>query len=228
MTNAILSLAAGLVASYLIGSISFAVIFSWAFSHKDVRNFGSGNAGMTNVLRSVGVLPGVLTFVCDFLKGIVAVLIGRYAIYLLAEPTGIIIPDYTAFFCGMACQLGHIFPVFYGFRGGKSVSTSIAILFMLDWRAGLIAVGAFVIMVLITKIVSASSIVGALTAPFSLYFLNSKAYPETIVWQVALCSVIVAVLVSAHWQNIGRIFRGEEKKLTIKLPGNRQAEGSDK
>ena len=130
MINSVLALVLAVLISYLLGSVSFAVVFSNAFSHKDVRDFGSGNAGMTNVLRSVGVLPGVLTFVCDFLKGVFAVLIGRYLIFAVAEPMGIIIPEYTAFFCGMACQLGHIFPVFYGFRGGKSVSTSVAILFM--------------------------------------------------------------------------------------------------
>ena len=222
MTNAILALGAAIIICYLLGSVSFAVVFSWAFSHKDVRNYGSGNAGMTNVLRSVGVLPGVLTFVCDFLKGAAAVLIGRYIIFLFASPAGIIIPEYTAFFCGMACQLGHIFPVFYSFRGGKSVSTSVAVLFMIDWRAGLIAIGTFAVLLLITKIVSASSITGALTAPFSLWFLLKESHPETIALQVALCSVIVAVLVIAHWQNIGRIFKGEEKKLTIKLPGKKQ------
>ncbi len=215
MANAIIALAGGIIISYLLGSISFAVVFSWAFSHKDVRNYGSGNAGMTNVLRSVGVLPGVLTFVCDFLKGVVAVLIGRYMVFAFAQPFGVIIPEYAAFFCGMACQLGHIFPVFYGFRGGKSVSTSVAVLFAVDWRAGFIALGTFVLMVLITKIVSISSIVGALTAPFSLWFLLPKN--STLLWQVLLCSWIVAVLVIAHWQNIGRLIRGEEKKLTIKL-----------
>lgn len=215
MANAIIALAGGIIISYLLGSISFAVVFSWAFSHKDVRNYGSGNAGMTNVLRSVGVLPGVLTFVCDFLKGVVAVLIGRYLVFAFAQPFGVIIPEYAAFFCGMACQLGHIFPVFYGFRGGKSVSTSVAVLFAVDWRAGFIALGTFVLMVLITKIVSISSIVGALTAPFSLWLLLPKN--STLLWQVLLCSWIVAVLVIAHWQNIGRLIRGEEKKLTIKL-----------
>ena len=221
MTNAVLALVAGIIISYLLGSVSFAVVFSWAFSHKDVRNYGSGNAGMTNVLRSVGVLPGVLTFACDFLKGIVAVLIGRYLIYFFVGPVGVIIPEYTAFFCGMACQLGHIFPIFYSFRGGKSVSTSVAVLFMIDWRAGLIAIGTFIILLLITKIVSASSITGALTAPVSLYLLQRANHPNTITTQVLLCCWIVAVLVIAHWQNIGRIFRGEEKKLTIKLSGKK-------
>lgn len=216
MTTAVLALIIAVLVSYFLGSVSFAVVFSRAFSHKDVRDYGSGNAGMTNVLRSVGVLPGVLTFLCDFLKGVAAVLIGRYLIFAFADPMGIIIPEYTAFFCGMACQLGHIFPVFYGFRGGKSVSTSVAILFMIDWRAGLIAILTFALMLIITKIVSASSIVGALTAPFSLWFLLSGSHPETIVAEVLLCAWIVAVLVVAHWQNIGRIFRGEEKKLKIK------------
>lgn len=216
MTTAVLVLIIAVLFSYFLGSVSFAVVFSRAFSHKDVRDYGSGNAGMTNVLRSVGVLPGVLTFLCDFLKGVAAVLIGRYLIFAFADPMGIIIPEYTAFFCGMACQLGHIFPVFYGFRGGKSVSTSVAILFMIDWRAGLIAILTFALMLIITKIVSASSIVGALTAPFSLWFLLSGSHPETIVAEVLLCAWIVAVLVVAHWQNIGRIFRGEEKKLEIK------------
>ena len=215
MTTEIIVLIAGIVLGYLMGSVNFAMIYSWLFSHKDIREMGSGNAGMTNVMRSVGVLPGILTFLGDFLKGIGAVLVGRYLIYAFIQPVGIIIPEYTSIFCGMACQLGHIFPVFYGFRGGKSVATSIGILFMMDWRAGLIAVGVFAAMVFATKIVSISSISGALTAPFSIYFLNRAASPATVCLQTVLCGIIVAVLITAHWQNIGRLIRGEEKKLSI-------------
>lgn len=215
MATEIIVLIAGIILGYLMGSINFAMIYSWLFSHKDIRDMGSGNAGMTNVMRTVGVLPGILTFVGDFVKGIGAVLVGRYLLYLFIDPVGIIIPEYTAYFCAMAAQLGHIFPVYYGFRGGKSVATSIGILFMMDWRAGIIAFGVFIIMVLITKIVSISSITGAFTAPFSVYFLNRAANPDTIVLETVLCGIIVAVLITAHWQNIGRIIRGEEKKLSI-------------
>ena len=215
MTTEIIVLIAGIILGYLMGSVNFAMIYSWLFSHKDIREMASGNAGMTNVMRSVGVLPGILTFLGDFLKGIGAVLVGRYLIYAFIDPVGVIIPEYTAIFCGMACQLGHIFPVFYGFRGGKSVATSIGILLMMDWRAGLIAIGVFAAMVFATKIVSISSISGALTAPFSIYFFNRAASPATVCLQTVLCGIIVAVLITAHWQNIGRLIRGEEKKLSI-------------
>ena len=105
------------IAAYLISSINFAVIFAKAFVKKDVREMGSGNAGATNVLRSAGVVPGILTFVCDALKGAVACLMGKLIFEYMynINPSDWSAPIIGAYMCGLACMLGHVFPIFFGF-----------------------------------------------------------------------------------------------------------------
>lgn len=136
--------------SYLLGSISFAVIVSRALAHKDVRDYGSGNAGLTNVVRNFGKLPGLLTLVGDFSKGVVAVMLGRVIFDRLAG----LEPQYGACVAGLFVIIGHIFPVFFGFRGGKGVLTTAGIALVIDPRVFLIAVSIFIIVFLITRIVS--------------------------------------------------------------------------
>ena len=120
-----LAAAAAVVIAYFFGSINFAVIFANAFLKKDVRELGSGNAGTTNVMRTAGFLPGALTFVCDALKGFAACFTGKM-LFIHAYPDTI--PwIYVAYMCGVACMLGHIFPIFFGFKGGKGVATSVGI-----------------------------------------------------------------------------------------------------
>ena len=108
---------------YLLGSVNFAIIYTRHFAHTDVRAHGSGNAGMTNVLRTAGKLPAVLTFVCDFLKGAVAVALGRFAAYYLLDlltghsTSHLIDPLYFAYLAGFFCLMGHIYPLFFSFKG---------------------------------------------------------------------------------------------------------------
>lgn len=111
------------IAAYFIGSVNFAVIFAKAFLKKDVRNLGSGNAGATNVMRTAGFLPGILTFVCDALKGFLASYLGRL-VFGLVISSGIdwLDPIYGAYLCGVACMLGHVFPIFFQFKGGQGRS----------------------------------------------------------------------------------------------------------
>ena len=103
---------AAVIAAYLLGSINFAVIFANAFLKKDVRKLGSGNAGTTNVMRTAGLLPGILTFVCDALKGFVACYIGKTVFFYVMNNSGTYAhPLYGAYLCGVICMLGHVFPI---------------------------------------------------------------------------------------------------------------------
>lgn len=213
--------------SYLLGSISFAVILSRQFAKKDVRNYGSGNAGMTNVVRTAGVLPGILTLFGDFLKGAAAVAIGRYLIfgylyYTLQTPW--CLPVYGAFFCGAFCLLGHIFPIFFGFKGGKGVATAVGVMLIADWRALLIALGIFLVIFLITKIVSVGSIISAASLPASTYLFFAASNrivvsPHQRLIETVLAGVLALIIIAKHKENILRILKGEEKPITSKGRG---------
>ena len=128
MGQEVLALVFTAVAGYLLGSINWSIILTWFFKDKeDIRKYGSGNAGMTNVLRSVGKLPAVLTFAGDFLKCVAALLLSQAFVAWLA-PASVEFYDVARYVAGMACVLGHIFPIYYGFRGGKGVVTSAAMI----------------------------------------------------------------------------------------------------
>ena len=212
--------------AYLLGSISFSIIFTKAFDHKtDIRSLGSGNAGATNVLRSVGKLPALFTTIFDFGKGVASVLIGqavfRYFCGLYGAPDSI--AHYGAYVAGFACIIGHIFPVYFGFRGGKGVLTCAAMMALIDWRVFLCCISVFLLVFLITKIVSLSSIIGAAAYPvFTFlisYFLDYKGGSISMagVWlSTAATFVIAAVVIGKHHSNIKRILDGTEKKITEK------------
>lgn len=229
MIVAILLILLAGVASYLLGSINFAIILSKLFTKKDVRDFGSGNAGMTNVVRTAGKLPGILTLVGDICKGVAAVSIGRFLIFpYLYENLGLyetlgyewLLPIYGAFFCGICCMLGHIFPVFFGFRGGKGVATAVGVWLILDWRVLLIALALFLALFLITKIVSAGSLLAAASLPFSTYFLYPLGGLQGQLanrWTVTFLALLFGLLIIVkHRSNIVRLLKGQEKPITSK------------
>ena len=215
------------IISYLLGSISFAVIFTNHYAHTDVRQHGSGNAGMTNVLRTAGKKPAIFTFICDFLKGAVAAGLGKYAMVPIlsnvfdVDISGVVDPLYFAYLAGLFSIIGHIFPIFFGFKGGKGVATTAGIFVTLDWRVGLIAMGLFIVIVLISGIVSISSVISAATLPFTTYFFcdTTKIYsfelfglPQHIV--ITIFSAVFAIIVFVkHIENMKRLVKGEEKKI---------------
>ena len=165
MGQEVLALVFTAVAGYLLGSINWSIILTWFFKNKeDIREYGSGNAGMTNVLRSVGKLPAVLTFVGDFLKCVVALLLSQAFVALLA-PESVEFYDVARYVAGVACVLGHIFPIYYGFRGGKGVVTSAAMIALTDWRVFLLVLLTFAIVFAIKRIVSLASVVCAALYP---------------------------------------------------------------
>lgn len=204
------------VVAYFIGSINFAVIYSKAFIHKDVRDFGSGNAGMTNVLRVVGPVAGTLTFICDALKGLAAGIIAKYVFSVLQAFYGAewLNPVYGAFICGLACMIGHIYPVFFGFKGGKGVAVSVGIFAVCCPIAIISGLVCFLIVLAISRIISISSLLATIVVvSVSIIFNDSTA----LLWPQAVCTVLMGALVFIkHRENIVRISRGEEKKLTVK------------
>jgi acyl phosphate:glycerol-3-phosphate acyltransferase len=217
--------------SYLLGSISFSILFTRLFDHNtDIRSLGSGNAGTTNVLRSVGVKAGVLTLLCDFSKGGVAVFAGREIFGTLCAQTGLppYFQQYGAFLAGLFCVLGHIYPLYFQFKGGKGISATAAVLALVDWRVFLIGIGIFAIVFAFTKIVSISSILGSVSFPisnllltyFADYARGSSGYcslPVSYVWITTAFAVLITfILVFKHRENIRRLRNGTEKKLTIK------------
>lgn len=186
---------------YLLGSINTAILVSKYFYHDDIRNYGSGNAGFTNVMRTYGKKAALITFGGDFLKTVLAVLVGWCVFGYL-----------TAYIAGFACFLGHIFPVFYGFKGGKGVLCMGTIMLMLDWRIFLVMITVFVGIVMATKYISAGSVICAMMFPLMLNRMNN-----TGIHMIEFVAMAIAVIVVIkHRTNLKRIFDGTESKFKIK------------
>lgn len=204
------------IGAYLIGSISFAVIFSKLFSKEDVRSKGSGNAGTTNVMRSVGLVPGILTFVCDALKGFAACKAGELIFEYISQNSDALWaePIYGAYICGVACMLGHVFPIFFGFKGGKGVATSVGIFLVCCPIAIITGLVVFALGVIIIRIVSLSSLVATVTVVvMSCIFTTDDA----LRWpQIIMCFIMGAIVFLKHSANIKRLLKGEEKRITVK------------
>ena len=180
-------------AGYLLGSLSFSIIISCLFLGRDIRKHGSGNAGATNMTRVFGWVAGVATLAFDVLKALAAMLIGRR-----------LLGDAGVCLGGMAAMLGHCFPLFHHFKGGKGIATGAAIGFMIDWRVGVSVVAAFLIGALISKKVSIGSIAAAITIiPATWIFAPRPS-------MIAL-SVFASVLaITRHHENIKRLRAGTE------------------
>ena len=205
--------------SYLIGSVNFAVIFSKVFMKKDVRNIGSGNAGTTNIMRNGGFVPGALTFLCDALKGFVASFAGKVVFdYILGNTDAAwALPIYGAYICGLACMLGHVFPVFFRFKGGKGVATSVGIFAVCSPVAIVLGLTVFAIVTLTSKYVSVASVTAAITVVIcSLIFRISDA---AIMPQIIMSVAMGLIVILKHIENIKRIIAGTESKIGGKKNG---------
>lgn len=199
------------IIAYAIGSINFSVIFSRKFAGFDVREKGSGNAGSTNMLRSVGKKAAAITLICDILKGVVAI--------LLAIILGNIIKDIDKALliqiAGILVVIGHTYPIFFEFRGGKGVATALGVLLMTNWQIGLICLVFAIVLMLLTKVVSMGSIAAAILFPVLTLFISTNYIVEGKGY--FLYSVILAIIVTFnHRTNIKRILNGTENKLSLK------------
>ena len=204
------------VIAYLIGSINFSVLISKKMAGFDVREKGSGNAGTTNMLRSVGKKAAAITLVCDILKGVVsiviAIIVGNIAKNLDRE--------LLLQIAGIAVVLGHAFPIFFGFKGGKGVATSLGVLLMSNWQIGLICLVFAVVLMALTRMVSLGSCAAAVLFPVLTLFINQH---YTVLTDgksgrvYFVYSVILAIIVLYnHRSNIKRILSGTENKLSFK------------
>ena len=204
------------IIAYLIGSINFSVLISKKMAGFDVREKGSGNAGTTNMLRSVGKKAAVITLVCDILKGVVsiviAIIVGNVAKNLDRE--------LLLQIAGIAVVLGHTFPIFFGFKGGKGVATSLGVLLMSNWQIGLICLVFAVVLMALTRMVSLGSCAAAVLFPVLTLFINQH---YTVLTDgksgrvYFIYSVILAIIVLYnHRSNIKRILNGTENKLSFK------------
>lgn len=193
-----------IVISYLLGSINSAILVGRLWANIDIRNYGSGNAGATNTLRTLGKLAAAVVLVIDVLKGIVGVALGRY-----------FAGDIGALTAGIACVLGHNFPVYFGFKGGKGILTSAAVIFMLNWKIGIILTILVLVIIIVTRYVSLGSIIGASLYPMAVLLFDKRGI-EYIVF--AFCIAVLAVY--RHKTNIKRLLNGTESKLEQKLKCN--------
>ncbi len=214
----IMTAVVAVLAAYIVGSINFAVIFTKAFTHTDVRDYGSGNAGTTNVMRVGGMTPGLLTFVCDALKGFVACIIGRWLFGYVYAQTGdaYMLPIYGAYLCGLACMIGHIFPIFFGFKGGKGVATSVGIFAVCCPVAIISGLGVFAAVLIISRIVSLSSLAATVVVVVLSIVLRSRENGASWVPQTVLAVSMGAIVFIKHHENIKRLINGNEKKITVR------------
>ena len=204
-----------IIVAYLLGSINFAVVFSKIFMKQDVRELGSGNAGTTNIMRTGGFKLGAITFLGDVLKGLIACALGKFICYNVLDKS-IEWAVYGAFLCGLACMLGHVFPIYFQFKGGKGIATSVGIFAICCWPAIVIGLAIFALSVWITKIVSISSILAAITV-VTCTMIFSYINDPALFWPQAILAIAMGVLVIAkHGSNIKRLLNGTEKKLTVR------------
>ena len=228
LQNIILAIVLTALVAYLLGSVNSSILITRIFGQKtDIRQMGSGNAGATNVLRSVGRLPAALTFIFDFLKCVLAVLAGRAIFsYFFQIPaiSPMVIEQTGAYIAGIVCILGHIYPLYFGFRGGKGVTTSIAMIMIIDWRVSLIVWAAFFLAVFCSKMVSLGSVCGAGIYPFATFFLtffydyrSGATVPLSYVVVATVSSFIIGcIVIIKHRGDIKRILDGTEKKVSLR------------
>ncbi len=209
MEATILAVLCSAVIGYLLGSISFAVVVSRIYAKDDVRNYGSHNAGMTNVLRVYGVGPAVCTIIGDFGKGILAVLLGRAIFHAF----GIVGMD-AGYISGLAALLGHLFPLWFGFRGGKGVLTSIGIMLVINPMVMGLILLVMLPFVFIVRIVSLASITGAALYPLLTYLMQSIR-GEVALWDIVFAVIFAGLVIWMHRSNIKRLMNGTEKRLTL-------------
>ena len=205
------------IIAYLVGSINFSIIISKRMAGFDVREKGSGNAGTTNMLRSVGVKAAAITLLCDILKGVVVILIA----ILIGNIVDGLDDALLVQLAGIFVIIGHTFPIFFGFKGGKGIATSLGVLLMINWQIGLICLVFALILMVITRIVSVGSIAAAILFPVLVIFIGQNYIVPVNNWSYLIFSIIVAILVLFnHRENLKRIFTGKENKISFKKSSN--------
>ena len=194
------------VIPYLLGSVNFALVISKLFYRDDIRKHGSGNAGMTNMLRTYGKVAGISTLLCDMLKAVVAVILGE-----------LILGYFGGYMAGFFCMIGHIFPIFFKFKGGKGVATLAAMILTLDPFCFLLLFIIFAGLVICTRYISLGSIIGSMVYPILTYNIHTMFYVEEFPTGLAVIFSFLtgAVVVFMHRENIKRLLNHTGNKLSF-------------
>lgn len=197
-----------IIVAYLIGSIPTALIISKRFFGIDIRDYGSGNMGATNTFRVLGSKYGTIVMVMDILKGMTAVALYNFLPYYLHNEL-----DRTNFMIGLglAAVMGHIFPIFAGFKGGKGVATLLGMIIAVQPVIAVSCVGVFVLVLYLTRYVSLSSILGAIMLPISVLWIWNE---HEVMYRIFALLVAFLVIIT-HQKNIGRLLRGVETRIPI-------------
>ena len=204
-------IALGIVLAYVLGSVPTSVWFGRAVHNMDVREYGSGNPGATNTFRVLGTRAGIIVMLGDIIKGLLATSIAT----LLMRAQFITEPNLVTFklIFGVVAVLGHIFPVFLNFKGGKGVATLLGMMIAIHYEVALMCVVVFLVTLLITKYVSLSSIIGALAFPSMLVFVPRFKTSETLL--IVFGFFLFIVILWTHNKNIKRLIQGDENKTYL-------------
>lgn len=205
----------GMIA-YLIGSVNFSILISKKVAGFDVREKGSGNAGTTNMLRTVGKGAAVVTLILDILKGVVAIYIAILYGNIIAKLTNLQVDNAILVqIAGVFVILGHTYPIYFGFKGGKGVATSLGILLTTNYQIGLICLVFAIVLMILTKMVSVGSLGAAILFPVLTLFLAKENF--IVPGNYLLYSIIIALIVIFnHRSNVQRLLNGTENKISFK------------
>ncbi len=194
------------ISAYLLGGINGAIILSRLVYHEDIRTLGSGNPGFTNFKRVHGFCPATFAAMAiDIFKTLIPVLTFR----LIFEAFGYL-PELGAALTLLFCMLGHVFPVWYGFKGGKAVLAYLSGIWFVDWRMGLICFGIFLIILFTVRYMSVASMTFAFTSPIVLFLLGQRD-----AWVLVISAILAVLVIARHWQNIVRLSKGTESKFSL-------------
>lgn len=208
------------VISYLLGSCNSAIIVGKWIQKKDIRDYGSHNAGLTNTLRCFGKGCAALTLVGDLGKGIVAVLLSKGLFHLLQVGfTPAMDLQLVGYIAGIFAILGHVFPLYYGFKGGKGVLVGVSVFLVIDWRVFCILVGIFIIVLVLTKYVSLGSIIASACCPFVTFLIQHfRAEPLPLWYQLVntgMAALMAGWVIFMHRSNIERLRSGTENRFSF-------------
>ena len=197
------------IIAYAIGSINFSVLISRKMAGFDVREKGSGNAGTTNMLRAIGIKAAIITLICDILKGVLAILVA----FVIGKMTQTADKALLIQLAGILVVVGHTFPIFFEFRGGKGIATALGVLLITNWRIGLICLVFAVILIAITRMVSVGSMSAAILFPVLTLFIGDNFIVAQGGFKYFVYSLILAgFVIFNHRENIKRIMNGTENK----------------
>jgi len=226
----VLSILFTVVFSYLFGSLNSAIIVCRLWKRQDIRDYGSKNAGLTNVLRVYGKGPALATLLADLAKGVIAVVVCRIVVHQVMDVVFFDDPRFIGYVAGLAVMVGHCFPVFYGFHGGKGVLLAATTLLAIDPITCVLSIAVFALLVALTKYVSVGSICAAIAYPTFTFILQNFVYDEgyAVLPNTSVAFLIGALIIYLHKPNIKRLMAGTENKFGSKNKKNAETSSEEK